>query len=732
MPLQKQSHESSDLLYRKLFDSLDEGMLIVKFISDNNNNVIDSLILDANEAIHKQTGFSSKDLIGKLSSEILPLMSKTWFKRFTEIISSSASIQFEEYSKTMNKWLEIKSIPLAKDIFGTLITDITFRKYNQQLLTENAIPSSAGKLNGMAHCRIVVDEYGKPYDYEILKVNNNYTKIIGVPKDQIEGKRVREVFPGIENFSFNYIANYGKVALEGTELNTEAYFETTKQYLSLYAFSLVRGEFTVIFTDITASKHMEISYKHQAELLQTVLNSIPVMITIYNPEQTSVTVNKEFEKVTGWNQEDIMRGNLMEMTYPDPIYRDDVTNFMKSGKGWRDFNVRIKDGSKLESSWANIKLPDGRQVGIGIDISERKRAEEMIRSNEAVMQAFFDSSPGILNLFDHNLKYLKSDPFTPTYFNLDRHSIIGKSVNDLNPAFAEQVLKPIYQKVTGSGEALLNIEVEGPIPSKNYETGNWLISYFPVPLPEGKDGLGVMGIDITSQKKAETALRKSEESFRTLAINLQKANEIIKDSLSEKDFLMKEIHHRVKNNLQIISSLLRLQMNTLENQSSKDIFIEAANRIKAISMIHEHLYTESLGVVKSKEYIPELVNLIIHTYKMAEQHVEIDLQITEVGLKIDNAVYIGLLLNEILSNSYKHAFQGKDSGKIIIHMAELENDDEFELRISDDGSGFPTDLKPGLGKVLIETLVDQLEGKLEIDTINGVEYKIQFKNSSDG
>jgi two-component sensor histidine kinase len=117
---------------------------------------------------------------------------------------------------------------------------------------------------------------------------------------------------------------------------------------------------------------------------------------------------------------------------------------------------------------------------------------------------------------------------------------------------------------------------------------------------------------------------------------------------------------------------------------------------------------------------------------MAEQHVEIDLQITEVGLKIDNAVYIGLLLNEILSNSYKHAFQGKDSGKIIIHMAELENDDEFELRISDDGSGFPTDLKPGLGKVLIETLVDQLEGKLEIDTINGVEYKIQFKNSSDG
>jgi PAS domain S-box-containing protein len=716
-----------DFLNRPLFDTLNEGIIIAEFILGNNNKVSDVLILDANESIKKQTGFSSKDIVGRRASEILPKIRDNWFSWFDEIVSTSAPLHFEEYSQATSKWLEIKSIPQKrKNTFAILITDITLRKYNQRLLSDDLI-SSTGKLNGIAHCRIILDEKGTPYDYEILTINDNYTRLIGVTREEIEGKRVREVFPGIENFSFNYISEYGKVALNGTELNTEAYFETTRQYLSLYAFRLIPGEFIVVFTDITASKQMEVFQKLQAELLQIILNSIPVMITIYDPEIKNLQVNKEFEKCTGWTQNEISLGYPMQMIYPDAEYRNEVAEFMHNGKGWRDFKMTLKDGSKLESSWANIKLPDGRQVGIGIDITERKYAEEMIGINESIMQAFFDRSPGILNLFDQDLRYIKTDPFTPVYFNHDQKSIIGKSLYDLNPVFAEQVLQVIFKKVTGNREALLNIEVEGLIPSKNYEKGNWLVSYFPVPLPGGKDGLGVMGVDITNQKKAESALRESEESYRILANNLQHANEEIKKSLTEKDFLIKEIHHRVKNNLQIIASLLRLQMDTVANQDFKDIFIEASNRIRAISMIHEHLYSEKVGLVTSTNYIPELANLIIQSYKTENKKIELDLQITEVALKIDIAVYLGLLINEILSNSYKHAFRDKDSGKVSIHLI-AHQDNEYELRISDNGLGFPPKPKIGLGKVLIETLVEQLEGKVIINNIAGIEYRISFKN----
>jgi PAS domain S-box-containing protein len=587
--------------YRILLNSLDEGIMIVKFLTGKEEKVYDAYIIDANEAVYQQTGFSRIDIKDKLASEILPVISEVWFSRFNEIASSLITVKFEEYSHAMKRWLEIESIPLDNEkIFGIYVRDITTRKFDEQLLSESE--PAAAALNGMAHCRIIVDENGVPYDYTILSINDNYTRILGVPKEKIEGKRVRDVFPGIENFSFNYIAEYGKVALEGKELITEAYFEITNQYLSIYAFSLVPGEFIAVFTDITMAKQTEISYKRQTELLQSILNSIPVMITIYNPGLSHIIVNKEFETTTGWNQEAINRGDPMEMVYPDAEYRKEVAGFMQRGKGWRDFTMTLKDGRKIESSWANIKLPDGRQVGIGIDISERKRAEE--------------------------------------------------------------------------------------------------------------------------------TLRTSEERYRKLAGNLLEANEEIKKALSEKEFLMKEIHHRVKNNLQIIASLLRLQMDTLENQSLKDVFNQGANRVKTIAMIHEKLYSENLTDVLSVDYIPELVKLIENSYKMENQNVSIDYQITKMNMKIDNAVYLGLLINEILSNSFKHAFSGRESGKITI-ILRPGNNNKFDFIISDNGKGFPAEVgNKGLGLVLINTLIEQLDGEMEIRSNNGTEYRLSFKENT--
>jgi PAS domain S-box-containing protein len=135
--------------------------------------------------------------------------------------------------------------------------DITGRMQTEAELRESEQRYSAlfnAKTNGIAHCRVITDEQGQPVDYEILRVNAAYEQIIGIQRSEIEGRTARQVFPGIEHFAFDYIGSYGRVALEGGELNFETFFEPTRQWLAVYIYSPKPGEFTAIFTDISQSK----------------------------------------------------------------------------------------------------------------------------------------------------------------------------------------------------------------------------------------------------------------------------------------------------------------------------------------------------------------------------------------------------------------------------------------------------------------------------------------------
>lgn len=147
-------------------------------------------------------------------------------------------------------------------------------------------------------------------------------------------------------------------------------------------------------------------------------------------------------------------------------------------------------------------------------------AQTSQEDNEAIMEAFFDSSPGILNLFDPELRFLKSDRFTPTYFGLDRHSIVGKSVMELNPTVAENWLGPIMKHVVETGQPEMNVLVEGPVPSRQGETGYWSASYFPVPLPGGKTGIGSIAMEITEKIRTEKILTHERELFQGIFDNI--------------------------------------------------------------------------------------------------------------------------------------------------------------------------------------------------------------------
>jgi len=221
--------------------------------------------------------------------------------------------------------------------------------------------------------------------------------------------------------------------------------------------------------------------------------------------------------------------------------------------------------------------------------------------------------------------------------------------------------------------------------------------------------------------------RLYERAHREISERAQ-AEAKIKASLKEKEILLQEIHHRVKNNLQVISSLLNLQSQGIQDEKTLEVFQESQNRIRSMALIHEKLYRSSdLARVDFAEYIRNLASFLIRSYK--SRAVRLDLQAADIYLSIDDAVPCGLIVNELISNALKHAFVDGREGEICVMMQQLA-DRQVRLVVRDNGVGLPKDVDymntGSLGLQLVTMLVEQLDGTIEIRNNVGAEFEILF------
>lgn len=203
----------------------------------------------------------------------------------------------------------------------------------------------------------------------------------------------------------------------------------------------------------------------------------------------------------------------------------------------------------------------------------------------------------------------------------------------------------------------------------------------------------------------------------------------LKSSLAEKDVLFKEIHHRVKNNLQIISSMLNLQIQFENSDEITNILKESQGRIKSMAMVHERLYqSNNLSNINLKDYLTRLVSDIFYSYSISLRNVELQLDINDVNIGIDTAIPLGLIINELVTNSVKYAFP--DGKKGIIKIVFKLKQHNYILVVFDDGVGIPVDIEPQksttLGLQLVSRLINQLDGFMELDRSMGTKYVITF------
>jgi len=223
-------------------------------------------------------------------------------------------------------------------------------------------------------------------------------------------------------------------------------------------------------------------------------------------------------------------------------------------------------------------------------------------------------------------------------------------------------------------------------------------------------------------------------SLFAVAIQRKQAETEIKKALKEKEMLLKEIHHRVKNNLMIISSLLNLQSSYIKDEGARKVFKESQNRAKSMAMIHERLYQSTdLKNIDFGDYIRSLTNDLYHTMVSNPERVRLEIDVEDLKIDINTVVPLGLIVNELVTNSMKYAFPGDASGYVKVEF--YRKNEKIVLRVSDNGIGFPEDLDykntSSLGLQLVNSLTSQIDGEIELNTNQGTTFTIIFEEKEE-
>lgn len=350
--------------------------------------------------------------------------------------------------------------------------------------------------------------------------------------------------------------------------------------------------------------------------------------------------------------------------------------------------------------WEPLEISILSSAATAISIAKESQiAEEALQQAKGKLQAVLDTVPGFVSWISSDLKFLGVNRHLSDTFNLPSESFIGQSVGFLEKTGElRQFLSNFFASSHQTDSQIITMEI-------NEEFRSYLL----VAQKYNSDRACVsIGLDITERKNAE---------------------EQIKASLKEKEVLLKEIHHRVKNNLQIISSMIDLQSQFIDDLEIINTFTESQNRIQSMALIHEQLYqSKDFANIDFSAYVTNLVENLIASYSPDPDLISYQISIEDVSLNLDTSIPCGLIINELVSNAFKHAFPQGRQGEIKIDIYR-NAEKNVVLEVADNGIGFPKELdfqkiETSLGVQLVCTLTKQLKGKIELDRTNGTRFTI--------
>jgi len=456
--------------------------------------------------------------------------------------------------------------------------------------------------------------------------------------------------------------------------------------------------------DITDSQRAHAALARERELMQRLVDSIPVMIVRYHPDARVIELNREFERLTGWSTGDARNADLMAACYPDPECREEVRAFMQAaGGGWKDLRMTTRDGRVLETSWSNIRLSDDTLVGIGIDITERNRVQKRLSD-------ILDTVPGVVwEAWGQPDGDAQRIGFVSSY----AETLLGYTVEEwlATPNFWLSIVHPDDRaeaarraaEAFARGGAHTNefrwIARDGrPI---------WVSAHAIVVRDESGQPAGMRGVtlDISQRKRAEEALAARSRENEALNERLRNA--------------MRETHHRVKNNLQIIAGMVEMAALGASESVPVAEVRRLGSHVRTLAAVHELLTQKAredpdAGGISAPEVLERLVSLVRTTTPGREVYLRAD----DLRLSARQGTALGLIANELVSNAFKY---GSGRVEVTLRAERLR----AVLQVRDGGPGFPEGFDPARDGSTGLELVDMLARW----DLGG---SVEFTNSSEG
>ncbi len=485
-----------------------------------------------------------------------------------------------------------------------------------------------------------------------------------------------------------------------------------------------------ISRDMSERKKIEEKLRENEEKYRNIVETINEGISINNGESIITYVNQKMAKMLGYTTNEIIGRNMFDFVeaVDESIILKNMQNDSPDTMESYDFKLICNDGSPLWVFINSKHLFDeyGKFIGslnIYTDITERKKAEEKLRESEEKYRNIVETANEGILIIDNEALVIYANNKLAAMSGYNLEEIYGRSICDFlakeSKAIVKLNLKNRRLGIDSSYEFQISCKDGSPL---------WVLSNAKSLFNKNGEFIGTLSMltDITKRKETEQALA-----------NFEIARE-------------KEIHHRIKNNLQVVYSMLDFNVfkfkgrNDIKDSEVIDSFRESKNRVRSMALIHEELYKNSeLETINFSAYVEKLTNNLLLIYRTANLDVKFKKDIKEdIFFDMNTIIPLGTMINEIVSNSLKYAFHGRDKGEIQIEIHREKNwenikditenskNTTFVLTVSDNGIGIPENLNieelDSLGLHLVTALVNQLGGELKLKRRNGTEFTIRF------
>jgi len=668
---------------------------------------VDLILMDINLGKGKMDGTEAADII--LKENDIPILFLSSYTQ-PEVVEKTERITSYGYVvKDSGETVLIASIKMA----------FKFHEANRQVKNrERALKESEEKY------RMLIDTSNEGIwmmngDHETTYVNHAMACMMGYDPTEMQGKKVEDFFFP-EDIEFHTKKMQKRHAGEdevyerrfrhkdGSELWTLTSAKALKDGQDRFI-----GSFAM-FTDITERKLSEKLLKESEERLRLAHKATNDVIWDWDIIHDTQRWNEAGTVVFGWTE--IVEGPVdahwwVERVHPDDRQRVDEKFFAAvndpEADRWNDEYRFLKtDGRYAEVMDRGYILRNAqgkavRMIGSMLDITSRKRAEEEVKQSERTLKAFVDATSDAVFAIDKNGTYLVMNEITAARLNKSISALVGTSAYDLSDTYLAQKRRAMVNEVFTSGKPIIFLDERD---------GLWLENRL-YPIFDADDKVEMVVVysrDITERKLAE---------------------EQIKSLLSEKELLLREVHHRIKNNMATMMGLLLMQANSQEDSSVAAALKDAANRLKSMSVLYDKLYrSENPREMPAQNYLTPLVHEIVRTFS-TNITVKTETAIDDFIISVESLAPLGIIINELITNSMKYAFHGKNDG--LISISATKKDSHVTIIIADNGIGIPDSIdlenSSGFGLQLVRMLTEQIDGVIKIERSKGTKFVLEFE-----